>query len=1822
MANSQEIWARRFREEPTNNSDGPSGEFAGANSKGISFKNLKAVAESPVPENDPIRKAAEQVLRERGVHYTHPDRRAREELQVAELFEEPYSSSSANLRMPAQKPKPSDPLVDEHDPLVDDREFSSVNDRDPLVDEREFSSIPKFTSIRDEERRTIDPDQYKELAFGERDDTLDVEEEEQERLINEFKNTFIYPKSDEEDIGLEYEEPQSRRVPPLSKILNFNLREAIDPSNYGIGVILDSAGEISDSAEEIKKALTKKPSLKRQQLVKNWRNTFNRKLRNDAEKRAVVHAEVTEDLNEQLNIQTIEEKRELAHLDEWGISNDYIVSYTRFTPLEGKDIPGYDLLMYSLGAEEDSLAHKIVDGIASIANGARHHLKNNISGAIGTGLKQHWSDSINAGAMLSLGAFYGFDYIFNPKPIYNPVFDLGGYIGGLDKDRKTFLADVTEWLLIDEHIAQFKGFLSYWDNGKDAYNTWSNWRSHVELTAREKTYLGEISDFFEIPPDQRNDWQAALIFGTGLTPYGGWGLAARGAKLGFRNFNNIRLVSKVADEMGDAIDYTTKRKAIWAAATDFRINRLNEYGLPSAIHKVLMTDENIKKYSKKMGWTADQARKARRNDIIVMSASMGAGAGHLIGGTAVDLFNTYGLSDVSKEEKELVTLGFGIIGSFGAFNKLVDTVNPAKGLFPAMFAYIGQAEGTKAQKFRQGIWNVLKRSGRYGKVDVDPEKMRTSKFLRSYLEYNGFSKEQIVTMKNAAEDQGNHVINEARNLRKRARDAQKILTPAAAREATKLIEKADTLIESNIESGLLLKDTETDEISINKFHLMEKHVNVESKAVDFMAAFMDTINGLPKEQRDMIEGSIQASFDLLQKVTSLVPDLEDTVTISLAQALQSAPLAQLQLMLQNKIEVSARKGHFLRDSSLLAEANLLQKQLQGQSRFITRAIDKISRKKKRLEEQGKEDEASLYGEVSTILTELNAISTNSKTVTTKKLEALNELHSKMKYSVDYGDSAKLKALSSIIKLDGGDQEVLDLGERATETFESRLSSAEIKTKNLYTKFKADADANHVKIDISNIVPVDDENISYAIMAAKRSSVPIQDNTLLNILKSGVKKTFEENILRESNPEKQYNLLLGVLEQFSNSNKASEVLFNNREQFFESAKVFEKAKNFKQGSEHIISILAENGYLSLISMSEFIELRSKLWNEAMLGIRSDNGRIWFRKTGLINSLDDRLEDASQTFDPQLKSNFEKINKSYKEIMLPWKDKSGPIHTIFNTIKDNGHGVSPEQFYLSFVKFGNTKRSKEYFDQIFLDDKKNYPQEILKDLLVSIGYGIDRKTITQKDLFPFITHFRSVFKGSNYETSFEELAKYTQTFSQTAGLSKSIESALGKNVVGLIEELQKKYGDLFNDSLFGHILEMKGSKSSEDIWNLISNDFSNKFPFMRSEEIELMIKRERERASIKLRMGYIEENKNYKEVTDKIAEQFKELFPDDVFGDRNPSPIELITALARKNDLEAGTNSEETVIGSLKTLFAHKMQEQAFSFSKKVILETRDLATTLKQMPELEKFELADENNRELLTKFIVGIKTGDPDILSILKDNLVDPKKLISSEFNIQKDMDLVAMVEFYNQNKHHLKLLYTDQELKNLDQLFTFGMLTSPDQSSFDKLALIGGFTSMTTPMLLGRGYNVMKGVVGLRYVLGELSINKWREQRFLLMKEILTNKEYAKSFLDVFSNEGRYVQEKSFNYFIKKTIQLNALAQSRAEVSEIDRRANFEDEEIYTDYKDEEFYIRKPRLNIMYERYGKDTQRVNTRIFKQVRDEFLDYLTLKGRRVVKETDK
>jgi hypothetical protein len=154
--------------------------------------------------------------------------------------------------------------------------------------------------------------------------------------------------------------------------------------------------------------------------------------------------------------------------------------------------------------------------------------------------------------------------------------------------------------------------------------------------------------------------------------------------------------------------------------------------------------------------------------------------------------------------------------------------------------------------------------------------------------------------------------------------------------------------------------------------------------------------------------------------------------------------------------------------------------------------------------------------------------------------------------------------------------------------------------------------------------------------------------------------------------------------------------------------------------------------------------------------------------------------------------------------------------------------------------------------------------------------------------------------------------------------------------------------------------------------------------------------------------------------------------------------------------------------------------------------------------------------------------------------------------------------------------------------------------------------TPMTTPMLLGRGYNVMKGVVSPRYVLAELSINKWREQRFLMLREILNDPKYAKSFFDTFTNKGKYVQEKSFNYFIKKTIQLNIIAQSRAEAEEIDRRADLVDEEVSTD-----MFMDRNRYFLL-----SDKQQMNTRLFSTYRDHLLNYLSDKGRRVVKETDK
>ena len=1733
---------------------------------------------------------SEDVLRyTMGVHVTPEKRRIEEEFDVE-------AEDSANLIS-----WPSDTLVDQS-------EFSYT---DPLVDQSEFSSIPSYTSVGDEERKSLDPREFEGLTFGERDDPLDVEEtvlsDEETKFLNHFTNNHVYDEfRDDELVGETFEEPESY----LSQwdIFTENVGEVSESAS---NAVLDAFGVVSNLVEG-------GHNERQRQVIQGIRPKFltpseilrQRVLTQDG-KRALAKTrmqgliEVRKEIAEDETDQNVREDASKSLVDPW-FSIAQLQEFNRIVPYKAEDILGYNLFMDILGGEDESLAYDMFEAIANVSNSARHHIVNNVARPSVLAVSGVAKDMFTIAGALTTGSYHLVRYLRpNRLEMIRNYYSEDGK--QLNDSSKTFVVDLWKRFTIDDDLVHWQGAEQFWEETKDSYDSFSDWKLHVALSARDNDFLRKLADDFQIPPEDRNRWQGSLMFGVEMTPFGGFGLAARGGKFVLRNAADIRLINKAYKELGDKVDISTKRSAIISAATDFRINRLEEYGVPAAVYKALVNDKNIKQYAKKYGWTAEQARKARRNDIIALSSSLGAMGGHGIGGIIASW------SNLSKEDSELLSLGMGISGSFGIFNKfgkgyLVEPSNR----FLSLFAYIGQAETKGAMKIKDGLFNWLKKS------NVDPAKMRTSKFLKSYLKANGFTKENIITMRNVAEDTGNNTINRARKLREEARklkteaDADGIVGNPKIEQSEKLFKEADELIEKNTTSGLLIRDADTNEISINLYHHMEKHVNVSREAVDFNAAFKRTIESLPKEDQERMTDAMERSFEILNNLTSKFPDLETEITISLAEALQSAPLFQLQKLLQSKLEVSARKGKFFTDASLLAETNRLRESLQGRVNIIDKGIRKTLKAIDRYSKNGNEEQVSTYTEVAALLQSLKRGLIDPST--NKKLDAMNDMYRQMKLTHKYGDQDHISLIENLIGLNREGSDIVGFGSKVSRVFIEKLSNAEITSSKPYDILKAEAKDQGLEIDIRNILEEISDDVYPSVQVARRSSVAIQDSTWNEILRDGTRKFFQERFKdKELSSEEKFQYIRGIFKNWGESNQSTPDLKDNLESILKNIDNLEEQKQFARASTEMQNILAENGFVSKINLESLIELKSKLWKQAQTAIVNNNGQEWNRKVNLIEALDARLEDATNALDSgtDFKKRLIEANEQYKLIMVPWINKSSPVRTVFDSIKENGYGVAPEQFYLKFLMFPNADRSRKFFDKVFLEEgAEKHSDETLQNLLESIGFGLELGTLQKKHLLNNLPYFRDVFDDTRFKSAFDEVEKLASSMKTSAGLSAGIEKKLADNVIGLVDQLKNNYKELFENSLQTVVFDLKATTASaDDIWKLIRNDFSSIFPFRSRDDVAGDVAKARQAAKQKLYVEKIKETENYKEVSEKIRMQYEELFPDSPFpSEETPTPIQLILAIAKKNAAgkgEEGLKVVEEIKSNLQSLFAHEMIEEGFSLTGRVILETKDLAKTLKEMPELRHLKLELKENSRLLEDYIVGIKQGDPAYIQNLKELGVDPKKLTESKFKMAKEIDLAKMVSYYEKNKHHFKELYTPEELKTLDEIFEITGLTIAD--NFDRMTLTGMHAAMTTQMILGRGYNVMKGVVSPRYVFAELSINKWREQRFLMLKEILNNPEYAKSFSDIFSHKNKYVSKKSLNYFIKKTMSINILAQSRAEARELDRRKNYISEEDYTTETGIKFYdenmIKRRKLFV-------NTDYVEARIFKDYRNKMIDYLT------------
>ena len=112
------------------------------------------------------------------------------------------------------------------------------------------------------------------------------------------------------------------------------------------------------------------------------------------------------------------------------------------------------------------------------------------------------------------------------------------------------------------------------------------------------------------------------------------------------------------------------------------------------------------------------------------------------------------------------------------------------------------------------------------------------------------------------------------------------------------------------------------------------------------------------------------------------------------------------------------------------------------------------------------------------------------------------------------------------------------------------------------------------------------------------------------------------------------------------------------------------------------------------------------------------------------------------------------------------------------------------------------------------------------------------------------------------------------------------------------------------------------------------------------------------------------------------------------------------------------------------------------------------------------------------------------------------------KFNLDNELDPIAMQKYYNENRRIFELLLDKDHLEAVDELMNLGVLTgsTPLTQSLKNLP-----SDYTTAMALGRTYNAMKGVVSWRYLAMEKVISDYRVAQADVMRSVLSDPNSAK---------------------------------------------------------------------------------------------------------------
>lgn len=590
----------------------------------------------------------------------------------------------------------------------------------------------------------------------------------------------------------------------------------------------------------------------------------------------------------------------------------------------------------------------------------------------------------------------------------------------------------------------------------------------------------------------------------------------------------------------------------------------------------------------------------------------------------------------------------------------------------------------------------------------------------------------------------------------------------------------------------------------------------------------------------------------------------------------------------------------------------------------------------------------------------------------------------------------------------------------------------------------------------------------------------------------------------------------------------------------------------------------------MSFGTFLEFKRELNSQLGRAYRAkdfNRSRVLADKLDELNGL---FKESFDVGDPIYKA-LEEAENVFKNVMVPYREIGSPLMKIKSALDKTGKPVEKYEYFNLFLEEGAITANVDYFKKAYFDPDNpafeatgGYNPEAIEQLKLAMGLKLiggregRRQEYTASNLEKYanpinkfkertIEPFEEVLTSANQDSFVNNIYAFADYYTrESRDVAVAYEAAtplLTQALTDLKTELAKRLegsaaqrfgssAESLRPEVFSSAARNQKPSTMEEVIDLLlSKDSGDSITSMAGGGAEGFISRIVFGGDTRLNELLAKRKSNTLEVTDNIGQAatnteitllsqldeglFKSTLDSWVTkgGQRSPQTpfIEILLDMIP-------ANKKEEMRKSLGTIILDEWIKRSFPPVTKT-------SRTVELMPLLGRAKLDElvENNlassrQDALTK----IAFDDPAAMRYLRANDPNFNKSDFTEysFNMGVELDMFGANTFFKDNEQTFKILFGEEHFKAFSNLTEVINIVSNQLDSVN----IGNIPkSYTTAMLLGRVYNMLKGVVSPRYLLGEKVIMDYRLNQANLLKDVLSDERTSKALIDVFRHDTVY---------------------------------------------------------------------------------------------------